>query len=167
MIRNYGLTLIELLAGLMIIGIVFALCIPLGFSLYGKNQLKLLENEIGIAIRFARNMALLKHVPLVLTPLPSSDNWSDGMILFIDNKNHQYAETDEIIHQWNWQKLKVQVSWVGFRSNNYLLFSSTLSHSASNGHFILRNNEGNTVKLVINRLGRVAAQKQDNYLKPN
>jgi prepilin-type N-terminal cleavage/methylation domain-containing protein len=159
MIKNLGLTLIELLAGLMIISIMFAFCIPLGLSLYGKTQLKQLENELGIAIRFARNMALLKHLPLVLTPLPNSNNWSDGMILFVDNKNHQYTEADQIIHQWNWQKLKVQLSWFGFRSNNYLIFSSTLNHSTANGHFILRNNEGDSLKLVINRLGRVTVQK--------
>lgn len=159
MMRNYGLTLIELLAGLVIISIMFAFCLPLGFSLYGKNQLKVLENEISIAIRFARNMALMKHIPLVLSPLPKTNNWSDGMILFVDNKNHQYTETDQLIHQWNWQKLKVQVNWQGFRSHNYLIFSSTLSHSANNGHFTLRNKEGETVKLVINRLGRVITGK--------
>lgn len=158
MFKNNGLTLIEMLVSLMIISLSFALCLPLGFSVFENNKLQVLEREISTAVRYTRNMALLHHIPLILTPLPNSVDWSEGMILFVDNKNHHYTEQDKIIHQWAWLKKGIKVSWEGFYSKKYLLFASELNHSASSRHFTLQNSEGEIVKLVINRLGRIVNQ---------
>ncbi|KTD30675.1 MULTISPECIES: GspH/FimT family protein [Legionella] len=160
MVRNSGLTLVELLTTLMIMSIVFTFCLPLGFSNNEKNQLQVLEHEISTAIRYTRNKALLHHLPLILTPLPNSVDWSEGMILFVDNKNHHYTERDTMIHQWNWLKKGIRVSWKGFYSKNYLLFASDINRLASSGHFTLQDSKGESVKLVINRLGRMSRQTQ-------
>ncbi len=155
MSRNYGLTLLELLASLLIISILCMFCVPLGLSVYENNQLQVVGDEISTAIRFARNMALLHQLPLALTPLNQSNDWSEGMVLFVDNKKHRLTEHDKLIQQWNWQRRGVKVSWQGFQTNDYLLFPTELHHAALSGHFDLQNREGRVVKLVINRLGRV------------
>lgn len=130
-------------------------CIPSGLTLYQNNQLQVIENEIIMAIKFARNSALLEGVPLTLTPLPHSTDWSEGMILFTDNKAHQYKEPDQIIHQWRWKYKTVKVGWKGFLSTHYLIFSPQLDHSATSGHFIIQTDNTHVAQLVVNRFGRV------------
>lgn len=130
--------------------------VPAHFALTQKNQLKVIEREISHAIHYARKMALLYGVRLALTPLTGSEDWSKGMVLFIDNEQHQYHSGDKLLHQWLWEKPGLQISWKGFLSNSYLLFSSNLKHSATSGHFDLFTAEAQHVKLTVNRLGRVS-----------
>ncbi|ASQ45719.1 GspH/FimT family protein [Legionella clemsonensis] len=151
-----GMTLLELVCCLLLICVLFFTTVPAQFSLMQHNQLKVMEDEISNAIRYARKMALLHGVPLALTPLQSSNDWSKGMILFIDNKQHQYRSGDKLLHQWQWQKPGLQISWKGFLSNSYLLFSNNLKHAATSGHFDLFTADSKHVKLIVNRFGRVS-----------
>ncbi len=100
-------------------------------------------------------MALAENVPLILTPLPDNSDWSKGMILFVDNKNHKFGKKDQCIHQWLWSYQKVKINWQGFRSNHYLVFSSELRHAAANGRFELIDQSGNSVTIRLNRFGRL------------
>ncbi|WP_165483390.1 GspH/FimT family pseudopilin [Legionella jamestowniensis] len=129
--------------------------VPSYFTIIQQNQLKVIEDEISDAIRYARKMALLHGVRLALTPLADSDDWSKGMILFIDNEQHKYQSDDKLLHQWQWQKPGLQIKWRGFLSNSYLLFSSNLKHAATSGHFDLLTADTKHTKLIINRFGRV------------
>jgi prepilin-type N-terminal cleavage/methylation domain-containing protein len=155
LVGHYGLTLLELLVGLLILTILLWLCLPLGIAIMQRNQLQIMENEITMAVSYARNMALVYKLPLTLTPLANSTDWSSGMILFIDNKNHQYTKEDKLIHQWQWFHHGIQVIWQGFRSPHYLIFSSELQHAATSGHFAIKVEHGGSAKLVLNRFGRV------------
>ncbi|WP_051555256.1 GspH/FimT family pseudopilin [Legionella fairfieldensis] len=152
MIRSKGLTLIELLFCLLIITLLLV-SLSFGLSIHQKNKAQIRENDLKMAIYYARNMALLKGKPLVLTPLTDSD-WSTGMMLFIDNKTHRYSPETQLIHQWQWHK-EIKITWHGFYSDQYLLFSPDLAHAAITGHFNLQKGDGSQVKLIINRLGRV------------
>ena len=160
MIRNKGFTLVELLIGVLIITLLALFCLPLGLSSYQKNQLQITENELSNAVRFARTMAMLQGSPLVLRPLPNSKDWSDGMILLVDNKNHCYRKGDKILHQWQWQHSAVRISWHGFQSDDYLLFSPELKHAASSGHFDIYVNQEKSMQLIINRFGRITKKEK-------
>lgn len=163
MSRNAGLTLIELLFALALLSILFFMCLPSGLSLFRMNQLQVMENEITTAVRYARNMALLYDISLVLSPLPNSNDWSQGMILFEDNTNHKYQNDVRILHQWQWQHHGLQVAWNGFHSSRYLLFSSDLKHAATSGHFNIINFDSKYSKLVVNRFGRISKQSTDGF----
>ena len=149
-----GFTLVELLLALAIISIVLFFCMPFTGSFYKKNQLQLLSDEIQNAILYAKTEVLLHGTPLVLAPLPGSADWSKGLVLFVDTKNHQYAEGVAIMHEWHWRDSDIKIEWHGFQSKHYLLFARDISHSAINGHFLIRDNSKQH-KLIINRLGRV------------
>lgn len=148
--------LIELLLSLILFTLLLIHCFPVNLINYQKNQLQLRENEISSAIHYARNKALSSQQVLALTPLPDSQNWSEGMILFIDNETHQYTKDDEIIYQWTWKNNDIHISWQGFLSNNYLLFAKDLKRAASSGNFKLSNEKGDTLKLVVNRMGHIS-----------
>ncbi len=149
-----GLTLIELLLGLALMAIVLFFCNPFAESVFKKNQLELLVDEIKSAIHYAKTEVLLHGESLLLAPLAGSDDWSTGMMLFVDNKAHQYHEGSKLIHEWHWRPSDFIISWQGFQSNQYLLFATDISRSAVNGHFLIKNNSLQH-QLIVNRLGRV------------
>lgn len=153
--KSKGWSLFELLISLVILTILAMMCLPLGFSIQQKNQLQIIENEISTAIRYARQMAIINGTSLALTTLSKSGNWAEGMILFVDNKKHQYNTHNQPLHQWQWKHSGIYVSWQGFQSNAYLIFSSELSHAATNGAFCIKDNHGDSIKLVINRFGQI------------
>ncbi len=153
MIKINGLTLIELLISLALLSLLTCMSLAAGGMILHKNQLDVLENDISTAVRYARNRALLFNVPLSLSPLADSD-WSEGMVLFADNKQHRYTKKDKIFYQWRWHHPGLRVSWYGFRSNHYLLFSPELKHTALSGHFTISNGQQHR-ELVLNRYGHI------------
>ncbi len=155
MIKHRGFSLIELLVGLVILGILFLFSLPLGLAIIQKNQLEVVKNEISSAIHYAKTASVLRGVPLVLAPLPQTNNWSAGMLLFIDNETHQFKDKSELIHEWHWKHPGIQISWQGLYTQNYLLFTPSLQTRALSGHFNIANKEGKTIKLILNRLGRI------------
>ncbi|MDI9819889.1 MULTISPECIES: GspH/FimT family protein [unclassified Legionella] len=149
-----GITLLELLIYLGLSGFILFMCLPSWSPFLHKNQLNLVVDELNSAIHYARNMALVSESALLLAPLPHKD-WSEGMILFVDNPKHQYESGDKLLYQWQWTHPGVQLSWKGFQSNDYLLFSNDLNHAALSGHFDIVS-EFAHVKLVVNRFGRIS-----------
>jgi len=149
-----GFTLLEQLICLFIIGIVVFFVFPGITSLYKKNQLQTVTAEITNAVHTGKLQALVTGETLVLTPLPSSNDWSDGMVLFVDNREHKYREDSRLLYAWKWTFPGVKISWQGMMSNNYLLFAIDMKSSMTNGYFMISNAK-QQVKLSVNRLARV------------
>ena len=150
-----GLTLIELLISLSLLAIVLCFSLPLAPTLYKKNQLQLLSDELSGAIHFAKIQALVTGDVLALTRLPGTTDWSSGMMLFVDNAKHHYTPDVKLLHEWHWSFVGMDVSWHGFQSDDYLLFATDISHNTVNGYFLITTPLQPKVKLVVNRLGRI------------
>lgn len=155
MLKYNGLGLVELLVSLVILSILFFFCLPLGQNIYKKNQLELIKDDITAIVNFAKTLAITNEFPLALTPLPGTNDWSAGMLLFVDNKEHQYKNKTQLVHQWQWKNQGIRVSWRGLNSTEHLLFARDLQHSALSGHFIIEDFRGKSITLTLNRLGRV------------
>lgn len=146
-----GISLLEILIVLpLICGLFF--CASQVIDFYQNKHTGMVYDELKMAVRFARMQALEKGVPFALNPL-TEQNWSSGIRLFVDNKNHQYSAKDDLLYQWQWGFKDVQVEWKGFRSEYYLIFSPLIRQASSNGTFIVKNTRGIEKKIVINRLG--------------
>lgn len=156
MLKSSGLTLIELLVVAVLLSILSFFCFPHWQIIHQKNQLQILQDEIGNAVRFARTHSILRGETLILTPLPDTSDWSSGMLLWVDNPTHQYVLGSTLIHQWRWKNSGFHVTWHGFQSSRYLLFSADVKKAASSGHFLIAKNSQQPVKLTVNRLGRIA-----------
>lgn len=128
---------------------------PITSRLYQKNQIQVIENDIKSAIRFAKVHALTTGNHMYLTPLPNAAHWSSGMQLYVNN------EPPQIIQEWHWQHPAIHVTWHGFQSNQYLLFSPEVSRNAVNGYFVIKANGSHMIKLMVNRMGRVRAVNVD------
>ncbi|WP_244917899.1 hypothetical protein [Legionella busanensis] len=118
-------------------------------QLYEKNQLKIVSNKLKNAVQFGRNMAFVHNVALALAPLNNQD-WSQGLVLFIDNSNHKPYK-DKIIQIWQWSSHMIQINWQGFQSAKYLLFSPNLKSASCNGYFLLTTQSNLSKKLILNR----------------
>lgn len=153
--RCSGFTLIELLIYSGVLCILLLMSVPLSVDLYQKKHADIIANDIKNAIRYARNVTFDNDVPMTLSPLPDTSDWSRGMILFIDNPHHQYTNKDKIVYQWQWSYPGVRVAWRGFRSDAYITFSPVLRQSTANGRFNIVTNRQYKKELIVNRLGHV------------
>ena len=145
-----GFTLLELLLCLSLVSLIAFFSLLYTSSLYKKNQLQTVTAEIRNAIHAAKMQAFIIGKPLALTHLPHTKDWSEGMLLFVDNAKHQCVQP---LYKWHW-KSGIEVSWHGFQSKDYLLFATDLRSSMTNGYFVIRNAQQH-VKLIVNRVGRV------------
>jgi len=153
---NKGFTIIEVLTTVVIISGLFFILMPLGQSFFSKNLLEKRVNSISKAIKFARNKAVLDGKNIVLSGINDKDGWLSGMQMFIDNTgNYHFEPGDEMIRKWQWEQRIIKVSWHGFSSDNYLLFSNKLKKSVLNGYFSLSQNNKVKSKIILNRLGRL------------
>lgn len=155
MLKFRAFTLVELLLGLSLLGILLFFTLPFESSLHQKNQVQVIQDDIIAAVRYAKTNALTRGKNVILTPLVNSHDWSDGMMLFIDNATHRYTPDDKLLHEWHWPSTEIHVSWKGFQSSHYLLFSADATQNSVNGSFLINGNSKHAVKIVINKLGRI------------
>jgi len=149
-----GISLIEMLIVVLVLGILASFSPLFLQGIVQKNQIHVVADEIKIALQFAKIEALAKAQSIALTPLPGHTDWSDGMALCIDNKQHQCFSGTELIREWHWYHKGLQVNWSGFESSHYLRFTPDLMERTANGYFTVMDQSQKPVKLVVNRLGR-------------
>lgn len=143
-----GVSYLELILAILILGVLFSFAVPSIKAIYQKNQLEQMENDIITSVHYARNQAILQQRPLILAPFPENGDWSQGMILT--------TKDNRIIHQWRWNNHALQIRWCGFLAKDHLLFAAELKQAACNGHFLIESHDGSRLsKLVINRFGRI------------
>lgn len=160
-----GVTLVELMICLAIIGIICCVALPLTPKLYKQNQSQVIEDQIRYAIRLAKMQAIIRGERLILTHRNDTLDWSSGMALYVEKSSHKkLPEHGQLLHEWQWPKSLVSVEWKGFQSKNYLRFEPELSHSAINGVFYIAVGNEPLKKLVINRIGRVSLALSDKIL---
>ena len=155
-----GFTLIELLIYLAIVSSLLIMSIVFGQVFFQRNQIDVVASEINNAIHYARNMAMIHGVPVALNPIDPLQDWTKGMVLFIDNKEHHYTEKDKLLYQWQWKNQGIRIAWDGFRSNEYLVLASNLNQAACSGSFHLMIGQKDVGQLIINRLGHVQIQNK-------
>ncbi len=148
MIKQRAFTLIELLLSLALVAILLLFSLPSTSFMNEKNQIEVIQNDIKAAVLFAKTQAVITGKNIILAPLHDSQDWSNGM---------QLMQADKLLQEWRWKSSGIHISWHGFQSSHYLLFSADISQNAVNGFFEIKNNTQRSFKLVINRLGRIRA----------
>jgi Tfp pilus assembly protein FimT len=143
-----GFSLIELFLVIFLITAVLTFSTPHFLGQYQRNKLDHIEKELSGAIHYARNQAILSGLSQFLRA-PYGKTWSEGLILIENNSSNT------IKHEWLWNYPDLKINWHGFRSNEFILFSSDLRKSASSGHFNFSFNDLPERTLIINKLGRV------------
>jgi prepilin-type N-terminal cleavage/methylation domain-containing protein len=149
--RIKGFTLLELLIGLTVCGFLLFSGLVSWSQWRQKNERQLLINEIKTAIHYAKIQAISYGRPLLLSSKNSNHDWSKGMNLTLVQR-----DSKQLLHQWGWENPNWTVRWLGVNGLNNIIITGSASNALNNGRFILKNkNTGETIELVLNRLGRV------------
>ncbi|MDP3704643.1 MAG: GspH/FimT family pseudopilin [Legionellaceae bacterium] len=152
-----GITLIELLIYLSLVGMFFCLTTPFSSSFYKKNQNQVIADGIKNAVRYAKLQAIVRGERLLLTHRVGTEDWSSGMALYVETlSSKKQPIAGELLYEWLWPMSASRVVWNGFQSKHYLRFGPNLSQSIVNGTFVIDGNGLNPIRLVVNRMGRVS-----------
>ncbi|MFK3974782.1 GspH/FimT family pseudopilin [Pseudomonas sp. NPDC087358] len=93
--KQRGVTLIELLAGVILIGVIAVLAAPaLGTFIDSQRRLDTAQ-QLANNLRLARTEAILRSQPVILQALEG--DWSRGWHAFVDSNHNQLRDGDEPI----------------------------------------------------------------------
>ena len=161
--NNTGLTLIELIVGLAIIGILTGMAAPSFNRIIGRNEAASAINWIIRSVLFTRQSALTYGVLTTLCPSEDGNtcggNWHDGVLIFTD------ANGDRSINDHDRKLLRLQypysgstIKWRSFRNRQYLQITGMGYTHSQNGNFVFCSEDRDpqfSRQIVINVQGRV------------
>ncbi|WP_082060716.1 GspH/FimT family pseudopilin [Pseudomonas abietaniphila] len=93
--RQKGLTLIELLAGIVLIGIIAAMAVPAFGALIDSQRRQDTAQQLISGLRLARVEAILRGQPVIMQALDGG--WGRGWNVFVDINRNQFRDDDEPI----------------------------------------------------------------------
>jgi type IV fimbrial biogenesis protein FimT len=93
--KQQGLTLIELLTGLVLLGIVATLAIPAFTQLIDAQRRLDTAQQLTSGLRMARTEAILRSQPVIMQA--SEDDWGRGWTVFVDTNQNHFRDPNEAV----------------------------------------------------------------------
>ena len=100
--RTRGLTLVELITTIAVIGISLAIVIPSWSSVTERNQITTTANQLLTHLRYARSTAVYRSTYVTLCPSIDGSTcsgnrlgWRDGYVIFEDRDGDRQRSKDE------------------------------------------------------------------------
>jgi type IV fimbrial biogenesis protein FimT len=161
--NHRGFTLIELIASLAIIGILFGLVFPSTSKIYARSEATASINWIIGAVNYTRHAAISFRTMATLCPkdpmaLSCGGNWHGDLMVFADqNRDGRFNGDDYLLQRINSQKVTGTLKWRSFRNRQYLQLTSLGYTNYQNGNFVYCPESRNLElarQIVINVQGR-------------
>jgi len=159
--EHHGMTLIEVMLVLIIIGIVASMSLSWLNTFYLRNQNDLRKSQLLTTLQFARLQSRAKHLPVALCKSKNhrtcGGDWSDGQLIFLDTKRDGIVHTKEQILAV--MQTKFQPGTLHWRSyphyRDYLLFMPMGLASNDNATFWYchKQNETPAWAIILSRSG--------------
>jgi len=162
----HGVTLIELMVGLTLVGILLSWGVPSFIGLYQRNLLAAQTERLASDLYHARSEAIKRNLPVVICRsidtancTPSSQSvadWGIGWISFVNRDNDKIRDPGE-------ELLRVGTSVperVSLRFNRWWRLTFRPNGRAGNGTFTLCDPDRNQYKITIYLSGRTRISKQ-------
>ena len=165
-----GFTLIELMAVIAIVSILFGIGIPSMQRLITKSEVASRVNQMVGLLNYSRVYSVSNNVVVTLCPSANgqtcSKDWSQGQMVFTDiNKNHVKDEEDIILRVAPQLPENHVMTWRAFQNKKYLQYSPTGFTRYQNGTFrycVTGEKLSYNRALIINISGRVRMSKDKN-----
>lgn len=161
--RQSGLTLVECLISIAIIGLFSTQVVPHFSDFTEKQESVAIANQLLSALRLTRNTAITHQVTTTFCPWNHkqkncSNNWEKETAIFIDsNRNRSLDQEDRLIRLLPEAPKGSQLHFRSFRSRQYLQITAKGTTWYQNGHFLYcppSKNSKHIVKIIINVTGR-------------
>ena len=162
----HGVTLIELMVGLTLVGILLSWVVPSFIGLYQGNLLAAQTERLVSDLYHARSEAIKRNLPVVIcrsddtincTPSARSEaDWGIGWISFVNRDNDKFRDAGE-------QLLRVGTAVpepVSLQFNHWWRLTFRPNGRAGNGTFTLCDPDRNQYKITVYMSGRTRISKQ-------
>lgn len=107
-------SLIELLATVVVAGILAAVALPNLRNFVMQNRMTARTNELVKAINLARLESISRpSIPALIVPTDSAGDWSKGCRMGRDSNNNQQLDPQEVIKVFNFENNQIEI-----KSNN-------------------------------------------------
>jgi type IV fimbrial biogenesis protein FimT len=106
-IRSRGVTLIELLTALTVLGVLMAIAAPSFRQFTANSRTTAATNQLVTALNMARSEALRRSSNVVVctssnqATCSGSTDWVDGWIVFADLNRNGTVDADELVQSWS------------------------------------------------------------------
>lgn len=130
-----GFTLVELMIGVTIVGILVSAAIPSFRETIIKNKTSSMATDFKMALYIAQNEAIKRGVPVtVRADSQSSRVWQTGWEIFVDNDNSGTKGTsEELIQDYALKDANYQLRATAADFQNYVSFTPSGTPRGSNG----------------------------------
>lgn len=172
--RMRGLTLLELMATISILGSLALFAIPTFQDLIARTQATALGNHILEMVQLTRSSAINHGITATLCPSINGNNcskkWKKGLIVFLDtNKDGKRTEDEAIAANLNALPEGAWIQWHAFQRPKYLQYLPNGRTNNHNGRFAYcppNNEQRHAQEIIINKAGRarkILLKESKNY----
>lgn len=125
--KQQGVSLIELITCICIIGIIACIATPHFLHILQETEQKNIFPLLDQHIKFAKNSAILHHSDIVICSSVDldtcqNDQWNTAIIIFIDrNHNQQHDMNEQLLQQTKTQLKYGNLKWNGNSTHRKLL----------------------------------------------
>lgn len=99
---QFGFTIIELMAVVLIASILIMVAIPSFTSFVINNRMTTEANSLVTSLQVARSEAVKRNSSVYVGSTSGNGNWGQGFVIFLDvNGNGAYNASDTILRQQN------------------------------------------------------------------
>ncbi len=152
-LKNLGISLIEILIVLTLIGFFALVALPGLNHFYQSNQATTQVNQIITALHFARSEAILRNEIVIFCPSRNQSqcggNWRDGQIVMSTN--------EKVLQAYPALKSQTALIWKSTLGDNQQLrwLPSGLTAGQSGSFFYCPPNHNYAKRIVVLRTGRI------------
>ena len=180
--QSRGMTLLELLVSIAVMGIIAAIAIPSFNSLIKNSKISACLTNLTADLYLARSAAIRYNSHVIICPRNNNNNdcsesphWEKGWIIFIDNNKDgkcnfslgRCADKGQIIKTGEGIKSS-DLKMRGYKHRNYRIRYDPMGFSYTyNGKVIACDDRGKDYArgIVISNSGRIRRTKKDDKLK--
>ncbi|WP_428852464.1 GspH/FimT family pseudopilin [Imbroritus primus] len=153
-----GVTLIELLVAIALLGLIAALGIPNLAGILERQRALLLADRFAATLATARAIALAERRPVMIAP--HGQGWRDGWQLCVDHDDDERCgRADRTVQQTPPAPSGALLQWTSSTTNDDIRFAPVGYSRRKTGGFVagtMRIIVGNTIRLVtLSAQGRV------------
>lgn len=152
-----GLSLLEVLIVLALIGIVAVFAVPSLQFLFFKSKANTQINQLVRGLNFSRNLAIIENSAVMLCPVagdnPCGADWEQGINIYL------LTPTTHILMKKISEFSGAKLAWN--RKANTIVFAANGSLSSQNGSFhyqLLQKKQANTKRVILSSTGRIRVE---------